>query len=379
MLRWSLPIGTVLGIRMRLHWSFLAFLAWLGYEGWKDNGLLGAGALVGMMLIMFACVLLHELGHSIPAIRYGVRVPSITLLPIGGVASMSAIPENPWQEFVIAVCGPLVNLVIAVLIGAWVGWWPTLHQIWRVEDIPERLPQFIEIMNLRLLMFNMIPAFPMDGGRVLRALLATVMPYGRATFAAAFIGRFLAVCFVIFGSSYSAILPLIGVFVFFSAGYENRWVKLRTQLRGRTAADIMKPFAAVISPDHRLSDVLTLIHRVPQLDFPVFEGAHLVGLLPREAWMEASQLRLDDPPVREIMNTRFTTVRPHIELSRLIYDRRALKQSFFPVVDDGRLVGLITRHDLDEAQATAYIVRPPAPHSLPPPLPSRRGLTIDMG
>ena len=379
MLRWSLPIGSILGIHLRLHWTFLAFIGWLGYEGWQDSGWLGAGALVGIMLTLFFCVLLHELGHSIPAMRYGVRVPSITLLPIGGVASMSAIPENPWQEFVIAICGPLVNLVIAVLIGLWVGWWPSLQEIWRVEENPGHFARLIEIMNLRLLMFNLIPAFPMDGGRVFRALLASVMPYGRATFVAAFAGRFIAVLFVIFGNHISVILPLIGVFVFFSAGYENRWVKLRTQLRGRVAADIMKPFAAVVSPDDRLSDVLTLIHRVPQLDFPVFDGAHLVGLLPREVWMEASHLRLDDPPVREIMNTHFTTVRPHIELARLVYDRRALKQSFFPVVDEGRLVGLITRHDLDEAQATAYIPRPMAPHSMPPPLPPRRGLTIDMG
>lgn len=367
--KWSLPMGTVMGIRLRLHVTFLLIVGLLGYAGWSEEGIGGAGQIVGLMLVMFFCILLHELGHSVAAMRYGVRVSSITLLPIGGVANMSAIPEKPWQEFVIAVAGPLVNVVIAVLIGSWTRWWPSAGDVMLLEHMPDGAAEFVQIMNLRLVAFNLIPAFPMDGGRIFRALMASMMPYAQATFIAAVVGRFIAMLFVIFGWQISHILPLIGVFVFFGAGYENRWVKLRTQLHGRMVHDIMRPVLATLAPEDRLSCVTALIHRAPQLDFPVLDNGHLVGLLPRETWIEAARLRFDDPPVRELMQHRFVSVRPQMELARLLYDRRALNQGFFPVVENGHLVGLITRPDLDETMN-----QPPAP-----PMPRRPELTIDMG
>lgn len=368
-MRWSLSIGTVLGIRLRLHFTFILFIVWLGYAGWQEAGISGAGGLVGRMLIMFLCILLHELGHSIAAMRYGVKVPSITLLPIGGVASMSAIPEKPWQEFVIAVAGPLVNVVIAVLIGVWARWWPTMGEVFTLAFIPDDLMDFVLIMNVRLVVFNLIPAFPMDGGRIFRSLLATFFPYAQATFYAAAVGRFIAMLFIIFGWHITILMPIIGLFVFFGAGYENRWVKLRTQLRGRSVHEIMRPVQATVGPEDRLSKVMSLIHLHPQIDFPVLDAGHLVGLLPREIWMEASRRRFDDPPIRELMQHRFVTVRPQLELARLHYDRRALNQSFFPVVEDGHLLGMITRPDLDDS-----LQPPPVPAA-----PRRPGITIDMG
>lgn len=371
-MRWSLPIGSILGIRLRLHWTLLAFLAWLGYEGFREAGWIGAAQLVGMMAVMFLCILLHELGHSVFALRFGVKVPSITLLPIGGVASMGSIPEKPAQEFVIAIAGPMVNVIIAAGLGLWTGWMPTWSELWRVEEIPNGFVEFVQIMNLRLVAFNMIPAFPMDGGRVFRALLASIAPYETATFIAAFVGRFIAILFIVFGSAYSFLLPLIGLFVFFGAGYENRWVKLRVQLRGRTVAGLMRPVEAVVGPDDRLSDVLSLIHRVRQLDFPVVEQGRVVGLLSRDAWMDASEARRDDPPVREIMDAHFIIVRPQLELVRLIYDRKLARQPFFPVVEEGHLAGYIVRADIDAALN--------AP--VPPPLPAirqTRRVTVDLG
>ncbi len=381
-MRWSLPIGTVLGIRLRLHWTFLIFLVGFGALEGAETGWLGALELIGAMLIIFLCVLLHELGHSVAAIRYGVSVNSITLLPIGGVASMGSIPENSLQEFVIAIAGPMVNVVIAVLFSVWTRWWPSLHQIFMARDFPADLsiPRLVQFINIWLVVFNALPAFPMDGGRVFRALLASFMSYGRATFIASLVGRWIAVMMVFsgpvfehFGLRWSPLLPLIGVFIFFGAAQENRWVKLRARLRGRIVAEIMHPIAAVVGPRDPLSHILAIIHRIPQIDFPVLDEGQLVGLLPREAWMRASRMRLDDPPVHEIMVTHFVTVRSQLEIARLLYDRKMLKQTFFPVVEDGRLIGYVTRADLDAA------LNPPAPPPLPQSAPPPRGLTIDMG
>lgn len=346
-MRWSLPIGTVRGISLRLHFTFFLFLGLMAWLGWDAGGWLGSILFLGVVLVMFGCILLHELGHAIAALYYGVRVPSITLLPIGGVASMGSIPENPWQEFVIAVAGPLVNVAIALLLALVTGWWPTWREVLFLENEPQGVVQLIELLNLRLVVFNLIPAFPMDGGRVLRALLASLLPYERATAIAAFLGRFIALFFILAGPMVSFILSLIGLFVFFGAGYENRWVRLRERLRGRDVGQVMHPVAAVLRPNDPLSSVLNLIHRVPQLDFPVLDNGRLVGLLPRAAWMDASELRYDDPPVHELMDTHFLTVRPQTEVVRLIHDRKLLGQSVFPVVEDGRMVGYVTRDDVE--------------------------------
>lgn len=372
-MRWSLPIGTVLGIRLRLHVTLLLFLGWLAYAGWRQGGLGESLTTTGFVAAMFGCILLHELGHSIAAMHYGVRVPSITLLPIGGVATMSSIPERPLEEFIIAAAGPFVNLIIAALAGLWLHAWPDWREVLIMKSMPGDFVGFLQIMNLRLLVFNLVPAFPMDGGRIVRALLAAMMDYAKATATAAWLGKTLALVFLFFGGRVSPILPFIGLFVFIGAGNEHRMVSLRMRLRGRTAADIMRPLRVVFAPEQRLADVIEVVSRIPPEDFAVMADGRAVGLLTEEVWSEAIRHRFDNPRILEIMATRFVTIHGFTQLARLFQDQKMINQTCFPVTDGGQIVGMVTRADLADAAT-----RRPEATSIPPPRPRSRTM-IDLG
>jgi Zn-dependent protease len=192
MLGWSINLFRVFGIQLAIHASFFLLLAYWGYQGWQEGGTLGAAYSVGLIVLFFGCVILHELGHSLTARRYGIRVPRILLLPIGGMAEMDHIPRKPSQELLITVAGPAVNFVlVAVLLPLT---WRTLLGL---EDVSEYsfsgMTAQLVVANLVMGVFNLAPVFPMDGGRIFRALLALQLPYVRATWWAVMVGRVLAV------------------------------------------------------------------------------------------------------------------------------------------------------------------------------------------
>ena len=194
-MRWSLKVASVAGIEVRIHLTFLLFLAWIWFSYYQVAGLPGAVQGVLFILSLFACVLLHEFGHAFAARAFGIATPDITLLPIGGVARLTRIPDKPWQELVVAIAGPLVNVVIAAALIFVVHRSAELEQLQYLESPRVELLSKLASVNVMLVLFNLIPAFPMDGGRVLRALLAMAMPYARATQIAAWIGQGLAVVF----------------------------------------------------------------------------------------------------------------------------------------------------------------------------------------
>ncbi len=194
MLGWSMNLFRVRGIRLAVHFTLFPLLALAAFEGWtaeEGGGWLGVAWSLGMLTAIFTCVVLHELGHSLMAMQFGVRVPRILLLPIGGMAELDDIPREPQREVLIAVAGPAVNY--GIIFALWlVAGWPTESFF---GDYPESFVGFAHMMihfNLMMGTFNFIPAFPMDGGRVLRALLAMRLPYLRATFWAATVGKILA-------------------------------------------------------------------------------------------------------------------------------------------------------------------------------------------
>ena len=230
-MRSSLKIATVFGIEVRIHVTFLLFLAWIWISYYQVAGLSGAIQGVLFILALFTCVLLHEFGHAFAAREFGIKTPDITLLPIGGVARLNRIPEKPWQELVVAIAGPLVNVVIAGVLLFVIHGTTELLQIDRLENPRIELLGKLASINVMLVIFNMIPAFPMDGGRVLRALLAMTMPYRRATQIAAWIGQGLAVLFAFvgflsyqgitfFGVRGSPFLIFIAFFIFVGAQQE---------------------------------------------------------------------------------------------------------------------------------------------------------------
>jgi len=216
----SLKVASVFGIEVRIHVSFLVFLAWIWLSYYQVGGLSGAVQGVLFILILFACVLLHEFGHAFAALAFGIRTPDITLLAIGGVARLNRIPDKPWQELVVAIAGPLVNVVIAAVLILVIHVTAGLQQIEELESPRVELLAKVASVNVMLVLFNLIPAFPMDGGRVLRALLAMALPYARATQIAAWIGQGLAVVFAIFGFFGNPLLIFIAFFIFVGAQQE---------------------------------------------------------------------------------------------------------------------------------------------------------------
>jgi stage IV sporulation protein FB len=227
-MKWSYRIARIAGIDVKIHITFLLLLAYFGVSDWRDGGAYQGVLSMAFILLLFLCVLLHEFGHAMAGRHYGIRTPDITLLPIGGVARMQAIPEKPWQEFVIAVSGPAVNVAIAG--GLWVVLFLFPNLLDEAHPVSSEILPNLMTINLALLAFNMIPAFPMDGGRVLRALLAMKLNYLKATKIAARTGQVLAVGFVIVGLGWNPMLIFIGLFVFTAARQELNDVIFREQI-----------------------------------------------------------------------------------------------------------------------------------------------------
>jgi Zn-dependent protease len=230
-MRWSLKIAKLAGIDIFIHFSFFLLLTWVAFIQWKLNGSIGAAfSSVMFILAIFACVVLHEFGHALAAKKYGINTQDIILLPIGGVARLEKMPNQPIQELWVALAGPAVNVGIAALLAIYI--WVT-NTFTPVNQLTITTAPFVErIMgvNIFLVLFNMIPAFPMDGGRVLRALLATRLAYTRATRISANLGQAIAFLFGIIGLFYNPILLFIAFFVWMGAAQETRMVRMKSVL-----------------------------------------------------------------------------------------------------------------------------------------------------
>lgn len=393
-MRWSLPLGRVFGIALRLHFTFLLLVAFIGYQGFLARGVSGAGWAVGLVLAVFACVVLHELGHSVVAQRLGVEVRSITLLPIGGVAALRSIPENPWHEMAITVAGPLMNLVVAGVLLPVTGWPREFLWVHYPDDLPGLLRTLVGV-NLGLFVFNFIPAFPMDGGRMLRALLAMWMSYRRATVVAATTGQALAVLFIVAGLKFSVMWIVLGAFIFLAAEGEEKTVKMRSVLREVEVADVMTREVVTVTPQTPIRDVLAAMYRTGQDDFPVMEGERLVGLVTRPVVIQTVNQRGEAVPVAEIMDPDPPVLSPRNNVAWVHEQVMSEHYQGFPVLENGRLVGLLTPDNISRylllqeslkgwrparattptpPPATAVVppvaTPPPPPKSAPPTVPS---------
>src|SRR3712207_6585047 len=234
----SIKVGRAFGIDVKVHWTFLLLLAFFGFTAYQNSGSLGSALVtVGVIVALFVCVLLHEYGHSLAAQRLGIEIADITILPIGGLARLKSLPERPWDEVKIANAGPLVNVVLAplffgtaLLLGGGLTMPPNI-----LEGVQSAAQVFVYLgfINVALVVFNLIPAFPMDGGRVLRGLLATRLGPVRATDISSAVGQFFAAAFFLIGLlSGNLLLALVAVFIFFGAGGEGPMVRQREQMRG---------------------------------------------------------------------------------------------------------------------------------------------------
>jgi Zn-dependent protease/CBS domain-containing protein len=347
---WSIKLFTLGGTAVRMHLTFLLLVAWIGAMQWMRGT--AADALYGVMfiLVLFACVVLHEFGHIWAARRYGIRTPDVTLLPIGGVASMERMPEKPAQEIVVALAGPAVNAVIAFVLIVALGLRFDPAQM-SIETLRASFWAQVAVANIILLVFNLIPAFPMDGGRVLRAVLAMWLGFGPATKVAARIGQALAIVFAILGLMGNPFLILIAVFIFFAAAGEASYVQVRELTRGRLVTDAMITSFEALGVMSTVDDAAALLLRTTQQDFPVLDGAsHLRGVVTRQTIVEA--LKAEDggaTPILEVMAKDVATVPLDTHLDAAVDLMQRTRAPMVGVVDGaGKFAGYITRENITE-------------------------------
>ncbi len=350
-MRWSWKIGKVAGIGIHLHATFLVLLAWVGVDAFSERrqwGDLFEGW--GFILALFCIVVLHELGHALTARRFGIRTRDITLLPIGGVARLERLPEEPRQEMLVALAGPAVNLALAVFFFAILGGARELARLTGIQIDGAPFLATLIWVNLGLAFFNLLPAFPMDGGRVLRAFLARRLNYARATNIAATIGQFLALLmgfaglcslFGLLGSFSNPFLMLIGLFVWVAAGQEASHVRMKSALGGLTVSQVMITQFHAVSPQEPLGWAAQLLLAGWQQDFPVVECGRLVGLLTRGALVDGLAQRGPQTPIAEVMARQFPSVSPGQRVEDALPRLRDAQGRSLMVVNDGQLLGIL--------------------------------------
>jgi Zn-dependent protease/predicted transcriptional regulator len=345
----SLVLGTIAGTKVRLHWTFLVFLVWIGSAFLVGGG--PGAALSGLTLVIavFACVVAHEFGHIAMARRFGYSSPDVTLLPIGGIARFQAIPEQPGQELAVALAGPAVNLVIAGLLIGVFGVElssPNLTAGLSPKDI---LPALAAI-NLVLALFNLLPAFPMDGGRAFRAILSLFLERSRATRIAAHVGQALAIGFGLFGIlTGHVLLILIALFVYFAASAESQAAQLRRAAERLRVEDAMVTELLPLSASDTLEDAARLLLRTDQREFPVFDEAGvLVGILTREGLIGGLNVHGPGLPVAQAMLGDFQTVQVEGALVEALPQMESSAHPIVVVDGGGAFRGLLTRENLGE-------------------------------
>jgi stage IV sporulation protein FB len=348
---WSIPLFRAAGTEVRLHLTFLLLLAWIGLAHGAQGGMEAALGGILFILLLFGCVLLHEFGHVLAGRRYGIRTPDIVLLPIGGVARMERIPEKPFEELIVALAGPAVNVAIALLLLLALGGVPPpMEAAASPEDHRQGLVERLFWVNVALVVFNLIPAFPMDGGRVLRALLAIRLGSRRATGIAATIGQAVAFAIGLYGLLGGApLLVFIALFVWLGAAAENGAVQLRETTRGLMTAEAMIDRFETLPVSARISDAVELLLRSSQTDFPVVDGGgRLRGVLTRSDMIRALRENGPDTPVLDAMQREVATVSQRAPLDGALATMQQAAGPVGVVDSEGRLVGLLTQENLGE-------------------------------
>ncbi len=345
-MKWSAKLGRFAGIDVYVHATFLLLLVWVAWSNWTRSGTL-QGVLSGLTLILllFLCVVLHEYGHALTARRFGIGTRSITLLPIGGLALLESMPKDPRQEIVVALAGPAVNLAIAAVLYLAIL---TTGRPGALFDLGGRdLLLTLLAANLMLAIFNLLPAFPMDGGRVLRAALALRMDRVRATRIAARVGQVLAVGLGILGLMGNPILLLIAVFVWIGAGAEAGAVAVDDGLSGQAAGRAMITDFRTVAPDDSLSHGVDLTLAGTQKDFPVLDGERIAGVLTQAAILRGLRDIGAAGRVDQVMAPA-RTADIDTPLSDLLQAVQASEIRLVCITRGGRLAGIVDLENISE-------------------------------
>ena len=358
---WSWKVGRLFGIPVYLHTTFVLLMGFILLARWREGGNLVA-AIGGVLFILaiFATIVLHELGHALTARHFGIRTKDITLLPIGGIARLERMPDVPRHELWVALAGPAVNVAIAgtvLAIATLAGTSPVLAFPAASMDVTSRLMS----INVWLAVFNLIPAFPMDGGRVLRALLAERMPYVRATQIAASLGQSVALAFGFIGFLYNPFLVFIALMVWMGASDETLAVQTRSALSGVPVTHAMVTDFRTLDAGDSLQQAVALVLAGAQRDFPVTENGRLAGVLTRDALVSALARAHLNVSVAQAMSREFHTADAH-ELLDVAFQRlQGCQCHVLPVLSNGQVVGLLTPENVGEFIMFRGVVPSPLP------------------
>jgi len=347
-MKWTLNLGKLLGVNIKVHWTFFLLLLWVVFLEYNKGSNANTIVLTTVfVLTIFACVVLHEMGHILMARRFGINTRKITLLPIGGVASLERIPENPKKELLVAIAGPLVNVVIAAIIFPFLGdltsYMPTEANHEVTASITTGNFWFnLFVINIVLVLFNLLPAFPMDGGRMFRSLLAMKMGRLKATGIASATGQILAIIFFFAGLFFNPFLVLIGVFVFFGARGEHYMVQQTELMRGHHVSEAMITNIKTLESSENIKDVQDQLISSCDDIFAVTHEHEFRGIVRRNDILKALQSSQNGKKIDDLVLRDFDSIKPSDLLSKIVPKIRQHGQSTFPVLEGKELKGLIS-------------------------------------
>jgi Zn-dependent protease/CBS domain-containing protein len=348
-MKWSWKIGTFAGIDVFMHATFLLIIGFVGLTNYQSTGT-WTGVLEGIVftLVLFGFVVLHEFGHALTARRYGIKTRDITLYPIGGVARLERMPDKPIQEFWVALAGPAVNVALSVLLFGWLVISGALTSLAGVNLSGGSFIERLLAVNITLAMFNLIPAFPMDGGRILRSLLAMRLEYAQATQIAAAIGQGMAFVLGVIGLFTNPFLIVIAVFVWIGAGQEASQVQIKSTLDGIPVGRALLTDFRSLTPVDPMNRAVAFILSGSQIDFPVVEDGVVIGLLRRDDILAALSREAQSAPVSSIMRRDFASIDVNDGLELALSRLQTSGYQTIMVTSRGHLVGLITADNIAE-------------------------------
>lgn len=348
-MKWSTRVGTFAGIGVYVHTTFLMLIAWVAFTHWRSGHSVSAAVQgVAFVLALFACIVLHEFGHALTARRFGIATRDITLLPIGGLARLERMPDDPWQELWVALAGPAVNVLIAVALFVVLQVTGTFAPLRTLGVTSGAFLERLMIVNVFLVAFNMLPAFPMDGGRALRALLAIRMEYTRATQLAANIGQGMALVFGLVGLFTNPFLIFIALFVWIGAGQEASMTQMKSALGGIPLQRAMITDFRTLAPNDSLARAVELLLSGSQQDFPVVDAREVVGILTRGDLLTALARQQQGAPVAQVMRRDFLLADASDMLDMTFQRLQGHECRTIPIVQRGNLVGLLTMDNVGE-------------------------------
>ena len=351
-MKYALNIGSPFGIRISIHWTFLLLIAWIVIVD-LQRGMDLEQILMSILfiIVLFICVILHELGHSLAARRYGSDVRSITLLPIGGMANITKIPEKPGEELVVSVAGLIVNVIIAALIWAILTITTGGIELERIDITAITGKNFFVMLmgvNILLVVFNLIPAFPMDGGRILRAFLSFKMDRVRATNVSKTIGQLFAVGFMILGIFVNPFLIIIGIFVFIGANAEYQMVKFGSALHNFKVEDVLITDFMTIGPGETIAEAADLLVHHRGNAFIVMSDDKMEGILTKDDIIRGITEYGLNGRVKEVMTTGVFTVDKQSPLNEVFQEMQQKRYAIVPVIFEGKIIGVIELENLNE-------------------------------